>query len=112
MHVWSDAARALYGVWGALVSAIPSHVRTAPQSPVTRAYAQLTARLGWRVARVAAARKLLHIVYIMLRRREPWRGAGRVEADVRDEVRLTCRSTTSMRLIDPSRSYSQIMRRC
>jgi len=31
---------------GALVSAIPSHVRAAPHSPVTRAYAQLTARLG------------------------------------------------------------------
>jgi len=73
-------------VRGALVSAIPSHVRWAPTSPVTRAYAQLTARLGWRVARVAAARKLLRIVYMMLRRGEPWRGAGRVEADVRDEV--------------------------
>src|SRR6266567_271362 len=73
-------------VRGALVSAIPSHVRWAPTSPVTRAYGQLTARLGWRVARVAAARKLLRIVYIMLRRGEPWRGAGRVEADVRYEV--------------------------
>src|SRR6266705_1565428 len=73
-------------VRGALVSAIPSHVRWAPTSPVTRAYAQLTARLGWRVARVAAARKLLRIVYIMLRHGEPWRGVGRVEADVRDEV--------------------------
>ena len=73
-------------VRAALVSAIPSHVRWAPTSPVTRAYAQLTARLGWRVARVAAARKLLRIVYIMLRRGEPWRGAGRVEVDVRDEV--------------------------
>jgi len=40
---------------------------------VTRAYAQLTARLGWRVARVAAGRKLLRIVYIMLRRGEAWR---------------------------------------
>ncbi|MGH2600617.1 MAG: transposase, partial [Dehalococcoidia bacterium] len=52
-------------VRGALVSAIPSHVRTAPQSPVTHAYERLTARLGWRVARVAAARKLLRIVYVM-----------------------------------------------
>jgi len=71
---------------GALVSAIASHVRGAPHSPVIRAYAQLTARLGWRVARVAAARKLLRIIYIMLRRGEPWRGADRGEADVRDEV--------------------------
>src|SRR6266545_2391168 len=73
-------------VRGALVSAIPSHVRSAPTSAVTRAYAQLTARLGWRVARVAAARKLLRIVYLMLRRGEPWRGTGRVEDAVRDEV--------------------------
>src|SRR5437667_7801844 len=49
-------------VRGALVSAIPSHVRTAPHSSVTRAYEQLTARLGWRVARVAAARELLRII--------------------------------------------------
>jgi transposase len=60
-------------VRGALVSAIPTHVRVAPASPVTEAYAQLKARLGWRVARVAAARKLLRIVYVMLRRGEPWR---------------------------------------
>ncbi len=35
-------------VRGALVSAIPSHVRYAPTSPLTVAYAQLKARLGWR----------------------------------------------------------------
>ena len=75
-------------VRGALVSAIPSHVRWAPTSPVTRAYAQLTARLGWRVARVAAARKLLRIVYIMLRRGEAWRSEPVAGADVRDEVHV------------------------
>jgi len=73
-------------VRGALVSAIPSHVRAAPHSPVTRAYEQLSARLGWRVARVAAARKLLRIVYIMLRRGAPWRSAQPEGGDVRDEV--------------------------
>src|SRR5919106_2082465 len=73
-------------VRGALVSAIPSHARTARHSPVTRAYEQLTKRLGWRVARVAAARKLLRIVYIMLRRGEPWRSEQVAGADVRDEV--------------------------
>jgi transposase len=61
-------------VRGALVSAIPTHVRSAPTSPVTVAYEQLKARLGWRVARVAAARKLVRIVYVMLCRREPWGG--------------------------------------
>jgi hypothetical protein len=73
-------------VRGALVSAIPSHVRPAPQSPGSRAYAQLTARLGWRVARVAAARKLLRIGYVMLRRGEPWRSEQRATDDVRDAV--------------------------
>ena len=53
---------------------------------MTRAYEQLTKRLGWRVARVAAARKLLRIVYIMLRRGEPWRSEQVAGADVRDEV--------------------------
>ena len=72
-------------VRGALVSAIPTHVRWAPTSPVTMAYAQLKARLGWRVARVAAARKLARVVYVMLTRRTPWCGAP-VAGDVRDEV--------------------------
>ena len=37
-------------------------------------------------ARVAAARKLLRIVYVMLRRGEPWRSQQLADADVRDEV--------------------------
>ncbi len=61
-------------VRGALVSAIPSHVRLAPESSVTATYEQLRARLGWRVARVAAARKLARIIYHMLQRSESWRG--------------------------------------
>ena len=73
-------------VRGALVSAIPSHTRTAPASPVTHAYDQLRARLGWRVARVAAARKLLRIVYVMLRHGSPWRSEPLGHDDVRDEV--------------------------
>ncbi len=72
-------------VRGALVSAIPSHVRYAPTSPVTVAYEQLKARLGWRVARVAAARKLARVVYVMLTRRTPWHGVP-AAGDVRDEV--------------------------
>ncbi len=72
-------------VRGALVSAIPTHARCAPTSAVSVAYAQLTARLGWRVARVAAARKLARVVYIMLTRRTPWHGAP-AAGDVRDEV--------------------------
>jgi transposase len=61
-------------VRGALVSAIPSHVRLAPDSHLSVAYEQLKARLGWRVARVATARKLARIIYHMLQRSESWRG--------------------------------------
>jgi transposase len=72
-------------VRGALVSAIPTHARCAPDSAVSCAYATLTARLGWRVARVAAARKLARVVYVMLMRRMPWHDAPTAD-DVRDEV--------------------------
>jgi len=72
-------------VRGALVSAIPTHARWAPTSAVSCAYATLTTRLGWRVARVAAARKLARVVYVMLTRRTPWHGAP-AAGDVRDEV--------------------------
>lgn len=61
-------------VRGALVSAIPSHLRVAPESSLSAAYETLKQRLGWKVARVAAARKLARIVYRMLKTREPWRG--------------------------------------
>jgi transposase len=60
----------------ALVSATATHVRRAPNSPVSRHYEALKQRLGWRKARVAAARKLAGVVYRMLRDNEPWRGEG------------------------------------
>ncbi len=59
---------------GALVSAIPSHVQRAPDSHLSAAYEELKARLGWRVARLATARKLARIIYHMLQRAESWRG--------------------------------------
>lgn len=58
---------------GALVSAVPSHVRAAPESGLSRSYEQLKARLGWRVARVATARKLVRVIYAMLRSGQSWR---------------------------------------
>ena len=61
-------------VRGALVSAIPSHVAHASESHLSIAYQQLKARLGWRVARVATARKLARVIYSMLQRGESWRG--------------------------------------
>lgn len=61
-------------VRGALVSAIPSHTQFAPDSSLSATYQALKTRLGWRVARVAAARKLARTVYYMLHRNETWRG--------------------------------------
>lgn len=60
-------------VRGALVSAIPSHVRVAPQSSLSAAYEALKQRVGWKVARVAAARKLARITYRMLASGDEWR---------------------------------------
>src|SRR5437016_4639238 len=79
------AAAAAGDATAPLLAAIPSHVRYAPTSPVTVAYEQLKARLGWRVARVAAARKLARVVHVMLTRRTPWHGVP-AAGDVRDEV--------------------------
>ncbi len=72
----------------ALVSAIPTHVRQAPTSPLTQYYQRLTARLGWPTARVAAARKLARSLYHMLRTDTPWRPASRDDVTTdRDELR-------------------------
>jgi transposase len=57
---------------GALVRAVVSHVRYEADSPLTRYYAAQKARLGWPVARVAAARKLARAVHAMLRTNTPW----------------------------------------
>jgi transposase len=67
----ADANRAVRNVF---VSAIPSHVRAAPESSLSAYYARLKPRLGWPVARVAAARRLARISYQMLRTGEAWRG--------------------------------------
>jgi transposase len=60
-------------VRGALVSAIPTHLRLAPQSRLSQYYARQKPRLGWPVARVAAARQLARIMYVMLATGECWR---------------------------------------
>jgi transposase len=57
---------------GALVRAVVSHVRHAPDSWLTTYYATQKARLGWPVARVAAARKLARALHAMLRTKTPW----------------------------------------
>lgn len=65
--------RANHAVRGALVSAIPTHLRRAPDSRLSAYYTRLKARVGWRVARVAAARRLARVIYRMLQTGECWR---------------------------------------
>lgn len=57
---------------GALVRAVVSHVRHAPQSWLTQYYGGQKQRLGWPTARVASARKLARALYAMLTRRTVW----------------------------------------
>ena len=54
------------------VQAALSHCRTAPDSPLTTYYEELKERVGWRVARIATARKLARVVHAMLRTGEVW----------------------------------------
>jgi transposase len=62
-----------HAVRGALVSAIATHLRAAPASALTAYYLRLKPRVGWRVARVATARRLAHVLYRMLSTGEAWR---------------------------------------
>ena len=58
---------------GAFVRAVVSHVTHAPDSWLTRYYNEQKKRLGWQVARVAAARKLARATHAILRTGEVWR---------------------------------------
>jgi transposase len=60
---------------GALVRAVVTHVRHAPDSWLTRYYVTQKARLGWPTARVAAARKLARAIHAMLRTNSCWTDA-------------------------------------
>ncbi len=70
----------------ALVAAIPSHVRHASDSHLSQTYRALTARVGWRVARVATARKLVRMIHHMLRTGEPWHPDVSTPQTGRDEL--------------------------
>ena len=61
-------------VRGELVSAIPSHMRSTPDSPLGVYYERQKDRIGWQKARVAAARKLCRAIHVMLSTGEVWRG--------------------------------------
>jgi len=75
-------------VRGELVSAIPTHVRLAPESPLTKHYERTKERIGWAKARVATARKLARVIHRMLETGEVWRESRPVErADGQGEAR-------------------------
>ncbi len=57
---------------GALVQAALSHCRFAPDSRLTTYYEDVKDRKGWRIARIATARKLARVVHAMLRTGEVW----------------------------------------
>ena len=57
---------------GALVRAVVSHVQCAPDSWLTQYYTTQKPRVGWPVARVAAARKLARAIHAMLRTQRRW----------------------------------------
>lgn len=57
---------------GALVRAVVSHVQHAPESWLTKYYEEQKQRVGWQVARIAAARKLARAVHAMLRTQRAW----------------------------------------
>jgi transposase len=62
-------------VRGALVAATMSHLRHAPNSPLSAHYRRIKARLGWKKARVATARRLARVIFAMLRSQRTWRAA-------------------------------------
>jgi len=67
---------------GTFVRTVVSHVQYAPDSWLTAYYTQQKERVGWRVARIAAARKLARAVHRMLRTGECWTS----KQDVRSEL--------------------------
>lgn len=60
---------------GAFVQAALSHYRASPDSWLSLFYEEKKQRLGWRVARVAAARRLARATHAMLRSGEVWSDA-------------------------------------
>lgn len=80
---------------GALVRSVVSHVRYAPESGLSRYYQEQKTRLGWPVARVAAARKLCRAIHAMLRTGEVWRNDNGNEMETGELPRSHAASTAS-----------------
>ena len=81
---------------GVLVRAVVSHVQHAPASWLTAYYTTQKARVGWPVARVAAARKLARALHAMLRHHTSWRDT---QATVRGELHEAHAAATPTALI-------------
>jgi hypothetical protein len=58
---------------GSFVRAVVTHCQYAQSSWLTQYYLTQKTRLGWQVARIAAARKLARAVHAMLRDNHPWK---------------------------------------
>lgn len=73
--IWHGSIPAGANRWlrGALVRAVVTHVQFAPSSWLTSYYTMQKARVGWPVARVATARKLMRAMHAMLRTNTPWK---------------------------------------
>jgi transposase len=67
---------------GTLVRVVVSHVQYAPDSWLTKYYAAQKQRIGWRVARVATARKLMRALHALLRTGECWRNEQHVRGEL------------------------------
>lgn len=61
-------------VRGAFVGAVMSHVHNAPDSHLSQYYVRTKARVGWKKARVATARRMARVTLAMLKTQTPWRG--------------------------------------
>lgn len=74
-HTWNGSLPKGANRWvrWALVSAVAVHVARRPDGELGQAYAALKARLGWKKARIASARKLARIIYAMLKTGAVWR---------------------------------------
>ena len=69
--------------------------RLAPTSPLSTYYGTLKARVGWRVARVATARKLARCIYQMLQTGEAWHAPETIDGKGR-APREACSPTTDI----------------
>jgi transposase len=72
-HYGSVPKEANRWVRWAIVSATATHIQRMPEGRLAQSYERLKARLGWKKARIATARRLAYAIYAMLKTNTPWR---------------------------------------